>query len=448
MKFVVIGGDAAGMSAASRAKRHVPDMDVMVLEKTNDVSYSACGMPYNIADPARNMDDLVVRSAEVFRNELSIDLRLGHTVEQIDRLAKKVRGTTSEGAAFEVEYDKLLIATGASPSVLDVPGNDLDGVVTLKSLEDGRVLKDYIQRLQVQRVMIVGIGYIGMEMAEAYRALGIRVDMTKPGQRLLPWMPEEIAKVIQQELLNQGVMLHLGAALEKIERSDGGLKLIFSNHEAVEVQMVLMGVGIKPNSGLAADAGLELGPANSIAVDKRLRTSDPDIYAAGDCADAFNVITGRRVWVPLALRANRAGWAVADNLRGEAPELPGIVGTAVFKVFGLEIARTGLSVKEARDEGFDPVEEVITSSTRAHRHPGSGTIHVALVGDRKTGRLLGGVMVGTEGAAHRINAVAVALHAGMTVAEFCQCDLAYAPPFSPVWDPALTAGNQLLKAMG
>jgi NADPH-dependent 2,4-dienoyl-CoA reductase/sulfur reductase-like enzyme len=405
-------------------------------------------MPYNIADPAREMDDLVVRSADTFLNELNIDLRLGHTVQRIDRPAKKVTGISSEGAEFEAEYDKLLIATGASPSVLDVPGNDLDGVVALKSLEDGRLIKDYIQRLDVHRVMIVGMGYIGMEMAEAYHALGIQVDMTKPGLRLLPWMPEEIAKVVKQELLDQGVTLHLGAALERIERFDGGLRMVFSNHEAVEVQMVLMGVGIKPNSELAAEAGLELGPANSIAVDKHLRTSDPDIYAAGDCADAFNVITGRRVWVPLALRANRAGWTVADNLKGEASELPGIVGTAVFKVFGLEVARTGLSVKEARDAGFDPVEEVITSSTRAHKHPGAGTIHVALVGDRKTGRLLGGVMVGTEGAAHRINAVAVALHAGMTVAEFCQCDLAYAPPFSPVWDPALTAGNQLLKALG
>ncbi len=217
--------------------------------------------------------------------------------------------------------------------------------------------------------------------------------------------------------------------------------------EAVPVDMVLTAVGIVPNSEIAAAAGLDLGPAKSIAVDKSLRTSDPDIFAAGDCADAFHVVSGQRVWIPLALRANRAGWAVGDNVTGRNVELPGIVGSAVFKCLDMEVARTGLSFAEATKAGFEPVEGVVRSRSRAHGHPGNQTVYVHLVADKKTGRLLGGSMVGKEGAAHRINSLAVALHAGMTVAEFFQCDLAYAPPFSPVWDPLLTGANQLLKKL-
>jgi NADPH-dependent 2,4-dienoyl-CoA reductase/sulfur reductase-like enzyme len=211
--------------------------------------------------------------------------------------------------------------------------------------------------------------------------------------------------------------------------------------------MVLVAVGVRPNSELAENAGLALGPSRSIAVDTMLRTSDPDIYAAGDCADAFHLVTGQRTWIPLALRANRAGWAVADNVIEGKVELQGVAGTAVFKVFDLEVARTGLSVEEARKAGFEPAEVAIQSQSKGHKYPGTSVISVQLVGDKKSGRLLGAQMVGKEGAAHRINAPAVALHAKMSVAEFSQSDLAYAPPFGPSWDPLLTAANQLVKAV-
>jgi NADPH-dependent 2,4-dienoyl-CoA reductase/sulfur reductase-like enzyme len=211
--------------------------------------------------------------------------------------------------------------------------------------------------------------------------------------------------------------------------------------------MVLAAIGVAPNSEMAAAAGLDLGPGRAIAVDRGMQSSVPGIYAAGDCADAFHVVTGQRVYIPLALRANRAGWAAADNACGGSTELEGIAGTAVFKVFRLEVARTGLTVDEAAAAGFDPVSVVVTTSSRAHAHPGAGKIHVHLVGDRGSGRLLGAQMVGTEGAAHRINAAAVALHAKMTVAGFAQTDLSYAPPFGPVWDPLLTAANQLVKKL-
>jgi NADPH-dependent 2,4-dienoyl-CoA reductase/sulfur reductase-like enzyme len=211
--------------------------------------------------------------------------------------------------------------------------------------------------------------------------------------------------------------------------------------------MVLVAMGIRPNSGLAEAAGLALGPSRSIAVNRHLATSSDVIYAAGDCADAYHVVTGQKAWVPLALRANRAGWAAADHLCGKPVALQGVAGTGVFRIFDLEVARTGLFASEAEKAGFDPATVTITAQSRAHSHPGSSPLQVHLVGDKGSGRLLGAQMVGREGAALRINAAAVALHAGMTVEQFGQSDLAYAPPFGPTWDPLLVAANQLLKAL-
>lgn len=444
MKFVVIGGDAAGMSAASRAKRNEPDMEVTVLEQTADVSYSACGMPYNIAEPDREMDDLVVRHAHVFREKQGIDLRTGHRGEAIDPGAKTVTGRTARGDAFQVPYDKLLIATGASPIIPDLPGFDEDGVMGLKSLEDGRLIKQFLVDHSVRQVVIIGMGYIALEMCEALRSRGIGVDMVKPRPVLLPWMNEKLSDTVRAELERNGVNMYPGHEVKRIEKDDDGLRVVCSGLE-LDAQMVIVAIGVKPNSQIAEAAGLELGPHQAIAVDRTLLTSDRHIYSAGDCADAYHVVTGKKTWIPLALRANRGGWAVADNITGKEVSLQGVAGTAVFKVFDLQVARTGLSVKEAEDAGFEPVEVAIEARSRAHAHPGSSTIGVQMVGDKRSGLLLGVQMVGREGAAHRIDAPAVALHAKLTVEAFSQCDLAYAPPFSPVWDPMLTAATQLLK---
>jgi CoA-dependent NAD(P)H sulfur oxidoreductase len=446
MKFVIIGGDAAGMSAASKAKRNDPTIEVVVLEQTTDVSYSACGMPYNIAEPERDMNDLVVRQAHVFREKQGIDLRLGHRVERIERDDKTVSGRTTDGHGFEVSYDKLLIATGARPRMLTVPGEDLPGVNVLKSLDDGRLIKRFIAAHPVEKALIVGGGYIGLEMAEAFHERGIKVEICDVLPRLLPWLPNELGDVVRKELQDKDVGLHLGTGLSHIEVFGNRLRVSLDSG-TLDVDLVLMATGVVPNSEIASEAGLDLGPQKSVAVDKALRSSDPEIFAAGDCADAFHVVTGERVWIPLALRANRGGWAVADNVTGGHVELPGIVGSAVFKVLDMEVAHAGLSAAEASRAGFDVVDEVIKSRSRAHGHPGNQDIYVHLTADKKSGKLLGGDLVGREGAAHRVDAVAVALHAGMTVEQFFQCDLAYAPPFSPVWDPLLTAANQLLKKM-
>ena len=446
MDFLVIGGDAAGMSAASRAKRNRPDLNVTVLEKSADVSYSACGMPYNIADPDRSIEDLVVRRAEVFRDKQDIDLLTGIEATAIDPAAKAVTARDSEGQSKTFYYDNLLIATGARAIKPDIPGIDLPGVMVLKSLAHGRAIKAFIDRQNVHRAVIIGMGYIGLEMCEALRERNIAVEMVKPRPRLLPWMETSMADVVQAELNAQEVGVHLGNEVAGIDMQ--GERLIVSSPDlTLETDLVLVAIGITPASGLAAAAGLPTSVNNAIAVDARQRTADKNVYAAGDCADAFHVVTGKRTWIPLALRANRAGWAVADNVCGIDRRLIGLVGSAVFKVFDLEVARTGLNMAEAREAGFEAESVTIQSRSRAHAHPGSSAIHVHMVGDRGSGRLLGVQMVGRDGVAHRLHAPAVALHAHMSVEQFSQADLGYAPPFGPTWDPMLTAANQLLKKL-
>ncbi len=403
-------------------------------------------MPYNVADAARDMDDLVVRPAHVFKEKQGIDVRIQHRVEAIDPAGETVTGRNAAGEPFEIPYDKLLIATGTRAVIPDLPGVNSPGVMALKDLEDGRRIKAFIKEEGVRKVVILGMGYIAFEMCEAFRARGVNVEMIKPRPVFIPWMNEQLASIVKKEVEANQVKVHLGEPIERIEKKAKRLQVICPKLQ-LDGDMVLVAVGVRPNSGLAENAGLALGPGKSIAVDRMLCTSNPDIYAAGDCTDAFHVVTGEKTWIPLALRANRAGWAVADNVLGGKVELQGVAGTAVFKVFDLEVARTGLSVEEARKAGFDPAEVVIQSRSRAHNYPGSSTISVQLVGDKKTGRLLGAQMVGKEGAAHRINAPAVALHAKMSVEEFSQSDLAYAPPFGPSWDPLLTAANQLVKAL-
>lgn len=449
MRFVIIGGDAAGMSAASRAKRIDPQLDVVVLEQTEDVSYSACGMPYNIADPQRDIEELVVRRAEVFRDKSGIDLRTGHRADRIDPISKIVSGIDHTHGRFEVPYDKLLIATGAAAIRPDLPGFDLPGVMVLKSLDEGRRIKEFLRSRKTRRVVIIGMGYIALEMAESLRALELDVAMVKPRPVFLPWMPEEMSRVVLNELHVHDVRTYAGQGVTAIEESDGGASRlrVVCDEETLDADMVLVAIGVTPNSAMAVQANLDLSVGRSIRVDRRMLSSQPDIFAAGDCADAFHVVDGRRTWIPLALRANRAGWAVADNVCGRPTELEGIAGTAVFKVFNLEVARTGLNIDEARESGFDPVGVVIKTRSRAHGHPGSTPIWNHMVGDRESGRLLGMQMVGREGVAHRINAPAVALHNRMTVAQFSRCDLAYAPPFGPTWDPTLTTANQLLKKL-
>jgi len=370
----------------------------------------------------------------------------GHSAESIDPQKKSVSGTKSDGMRFEFAYDKLLIATGGAAIRPDLVGFNLPGVVVLKSLADGRKIKQLLKENRVRKAIIIGMGYIALEMCESLVGLNIGVDMVKPNPVFLPWLEPSMSQAVRDELKAKGVGVHAGHTVEGIDQTAGGLQ-VNCGELTLRADMVLVGIGVAPCSQIAENAGLRLSTNNSIAVDHKLQTSEAHIYAAGDCADAYHVVTGEKTWIPLALRANRAGWAVADNVCGKEARLDGIAGTAVFRVFDFEVARTGLSMPEARKAGFDPVHNMIQSQSRAHSYHGGRPIWVNMIGDKKSGRLLGVQMVGKEGVAHRINGPAVALHNRMTVRDYSQMDLAYAPPFGPTWDPTLTAANQLMKKL-
>ena len=447
MKIVIIGGDAAGMSAASQARRLSPDSEIVVLEMSKDVSYGACGLPYKIPD-GREMDDLQIITAERFREERGLDLRLEHEVERIDPAGHTVAGQSPDGP-FELGYDKLVIATGARVILPPIPGLEElygDGAYPLKTLQDGRELKAALAKNPATAVVIGG-GYIGLEATEGLHEKGLQVTIVEAMEHLLTFLPEGQRERVYKEAAAQGVTLHRGTMVQGLARGDDGKITVKTTAGDLVTDLVLVATGVRPNAELAAEAGLELGQAGSIAVNELLQTSEPDIYSAGDCADATHGLTDQSVWFPLALRANRAGKLAGYNIVGQEQKAPPVMGTAVFKFFDLQIARTGLSTEEAAAAGFDTAEAGILASTRAHYFPGGGKLSVWLLADRKTRKLLGGTMVGPEGAAHKIDTITTALYAGMTADQVYDMDLAYAPPFGPSWSPVLTAASVLKKKL-
>ncbi|MHB9285897.1 FAD-dependent oxidoreductase [Halobacteriales archaeon Cl-PHB] len=440
--FVVVGGDAAGMSAASKAKREDPDREVVVFEKGQWVSYAACGMPYYVKGEIDEIDDLVQVTPEEFREERNIDLRTGHEVVGIDTDAKTVT-VEADGDRFDQSYDDLLVATGASAIEPPFAGLDLEGVFTIHSLDEADAIEDYVAETGAESAAIVGGGYVGIEMAEALHSRGLSVDLFEMLPHVLQPFGESVATVVEDHLRDQGVELHLDTAVEGFAGDDRVTAVDLEDGDAVPADVVIVGVGVAPNTDLAEDAGVETGPSGAIATDEYGRTNVEDVYAAGDCADATHVVTGEPDHVPLALTANRAGRAIGSTVTGTPTEVGEIAGTAIVKAFDLGAARTGIVDEErASDAGFDPVSVEIQASSKAHYYPGAEPVTITLVADRDSGRLLGGSVVGREGA-KRIDTVATALHAGLTVDEVEYLDLAYAPPFSPVWDPVLTAAKVL-----
>ncbi|MDG5776093.1 FAD-dependent oxidoreductase [Haloarculaceae archaeon H-GB2-1] len=463
--LVVVGGDAAGMSAASKCKRDSPETDVLVFEKGEWVSYGACGLPYYVKGEIRELDDLVSVTAEEFREERDVDLRTNHEVVAIDTEARTVTVDSPDGT-FDQPYEDLLVSTGARAVEPPFEGMDLDGVFTLHSMESARDVRAYLHEdaewlaaetgsgygetvheyaamESPDAVAVVGGGYIGIEMAEAFAAHDHEVHVFEMLPTLLQPFGEAAADVVAEHLRDQGVHVHLNTAVESFE-GDACVRSIRTDSGSFDVDMALVGVGVAPNAELAEAAGIDLGETGAISVDDYGRTSAAHVYAAGDCAEARNLVTGEPDHVPLALTANRAGRAIGQTLAGDPTPTGGIVGTAVVKAFDLEVARTGVIDEErAREAGFDPVSVTITDETRAHYYPGGTEIQITMVGDRESGTLLGASMVGEEGVSKRIDTVATALHADMTVSEVEYLDLAYAPPFSPVWDPVLTAAKVL-----
>ncbi len=445
--FVVVGGDVAGMSAASKARREAPDREIIVFERGVWVSYGACGLPYYIKGDIDSLEDLVSVTATEFREERDIDLRTGHEVVAIDTAAKTV---TVEGPqeTFEQSYGDLLLATGASSIVPPIDGVELQGVYTLHDMDDGRAIREKVETANgPETVGIVGGGYVGIEMAEAFRARGLEVHLFEMLPQVLDPFGDAVGEAVGEELREQGVSLHLETPVEGFE-GKSAVSGVKTPDQFISVDMALVGVGVSANTALAEAAGIEIGETGAIANDEFGHTSATDIFAAGDCAEMTHAVTDEPVHVPLALSANRAGRSVGQTVTGTPTAVGSIVGTAAVKAFDLEAGRTGIvDTERAENAGFEPVSRTITTKSRAGYYPGGSPITITLVGDRRSGEVLGASMVGAEGVTKRIDTIATALHGGMTVAELQNLDLAYAPPFGPTWDPVLTAAKVLFGSL-
>ncbi|MFB6219085.1 MAG: FAD-dependent oxidoreductase [Halobacteriaceae archaeon] len=457
--FVVVGGDAAGLSAASKCRREDPDREVLVFEKGAWVSYAHCGMPYYVKGEVPDIEDLLsLRPADI--EERGIELHRHHEVTGVDTDRQTVTVAGPDGT-FEQAYGDLLVATGAR--ALDGPF-DLDraGAFTLHGLDAAAALRafveadpdpglggEYADRDLVERyagadppesAAVVGGGYVGVETAEALAGRGIDVHLFQRGPRLLPPFGAAVGDRVADHLADEGVAVHTDTPVEAL-RGDP-VEAVVAAGETYAVDLAVVGVGIRPNVDFLGGA-LDLGASGAIAVDEYGRASAPDVYAAGDCAEAPHAVTGEFEWVPLGLTANRAGRAVGRTVAGDPEPVGDIAGTAVVKAFDLGAGRTGILDERAREAGFSPESVTITAGSRSGYYPGAAETTVTLVADRDSGRVLGAATVGEDRAAKRIDTVATALDAGMTVADLERLDLGYAPPFSPVWDPVLVAAKVL-----
>ena len=448
-RVLVVGGVAAGMSAASQIRRRRPETRVTVLERGDHISYGACGLPYNIEDPERDIEDLVVLTAEHARKKRGIDLKLGHEAKEIDLDHGTVSVVDLEsGAETDEPFDALVIATGARAIRLPLDGFDLPGVEVLRNLADGEAIKNALKE-GPKGAVIVGAGYIGMEMAHVLTERGLSVTVIEKLPQLLPGWHEETVAVVAETLSSHGVEFHTGTTVTAAEAGpDGRVAAVITEDGRFDADLVLVAAGIRPNVELAGTAGLRIGDTGAIWVNQQQQTSHEAVWSAGDCAEAYHRVLRRNAWIPLGTTANKQGRIAGANVLGLGQRFSGIVGTAGFVVFDLEVARSGLSEDQAKMEGFDPVAVTIRQRSRAHAYPGGVPIQVRLVADRETGLLLGGELVGREGAALRSNILATALAGHMTVADLQSLDLVYAPPFAPVWDPVLVAANQLIKKVG
>jgi NADPH-dependent 2,4-dienoyl-CoA reductase/sulfur reductase-like enzyme len=444
-RLVVIGADAAGMSAASQARRgrDRDDLEIVAFDRGQHASYSACGIPYWIAGDVETADELVARSPSAHR-ERDIDVRLRHEVVGIDldRRQLAVRDL-DDGRESREGFDQLVVATGATPVRPDWPGVDAGAVHGVQTLDDGEAVHDTLDR-DAQRAVVVGGGYIGVEMAEAMVRRGLSVTMVEQASQPMSTLDPDMGALVRDAMCGMGIEVRTGTSVKAIEvGEDGRARGVVTDDGTIPADVVVLGLGVRPNSGLAREAGLPVGRTGGIVTDRRMRVPDHDgIWAAGDCVETIHLVTGQPVAIPLGTHANKQGRVAGINLGGGYAAFRGVVGTAVSKVCDLEIARTGLREDEAERAGFVFVTATIKSDSRAGYFPGAKPMTVKLLAERGTGLLLGGQIVGREGAAKRIDVLALALWNRMTVDDLIGVDLGYAPPFSPVWDPVLVAARK------
>ncbi|MFC9395429.1 FAD-dependent oxidoreductase [Streptomyces sp. NPDC057027] len=450
-RLVVIGGDAAGMSAASQARRlrSPGELEIVAFERGHFSSYSACGIPYWVGGDVAERGELIARSPEEHRAR-DIGLRTRTEVTEIDVPGQRVRARDLEtGTEAWTGFDKLVIATGARPLRPPLPGIDAPGVHGVQTLDDGQALLDSLSGTPGRRAVVVGAGYIGVEMAEALLNRGYEVTVLTRGEQPMATLDPDMGRLVHRAMDGLGIRTVVSAPVTKIlTGEDGRVRAVATDADEYPADVVVLGTGVVPETSLARAAGLPLGEYGGLLTDLAMRVrGHGNIWAGGDCVEVLDLVSGRERHVPLGTHANKHGQVIGANVGGGYATFPGVVGTAVSKVCDLEIARTGLRERDAREVGLRFVTVTVESTSRAGYYPGAAPMTVKMLAERRTGRLLGVQIVGREGAAKRVDIAAVALTAGMTVEGMTALDLGYAPPFSPVWDPVLVAARKAVAAV-
>lgn len=391
----------------------------------------------------------MARSPEEFRVRQNIQVYIGHEVVGIDPKARRIEVLHRDsGRKFQEPYDDLLLATGARPIIPIVPGREAQGILGVNTLQSGLHVRRTLEELKPRQAVVVGGGYIGLEMAEAFLLLGLEVRLIEKAPQVMGTLDPDMAALVAEALAAKGVHLHLGESLVGFETKDGVLTAVVTDKGTYPASIALLGLGVQPNTEIAAQAGIPLGVRGALRVNARMACAVDGIWGAGDCAESTHFVTGRPFYVALGTVANRHGRVAGTNIAGGHAVMGGVLGTAVTKICSVEIGRTGLQERELQELGWDYVSETIESRTKAGYFPGSGPIRVKLLAERKTGRILGGQIVGETGSAKRIDVVATAIMGGFTAEAMTELDLGYAPPFSPLWDPVIIAARALSKKTG
>lgn len=441
MKVVIIGGVAGGASAAARLRRLDERAEIIVFERSGFVSYANCGLPYYIGGTIAEKRELTLQTPESFWNRFRIRVKTKHEVLAIDPAAKTVTvKDLSTGKTFTESYDKLVLSPGAMPTRPPLPGIDSERVFSLRTVEDTLRIHDYVRREKPQSAVLVGGGYIGIEVAENLRELGLDVTIVQRPKQLMNTLDYDMATFVHAKLREKGIRLELGRSVSGFEERDGQILTLIDGQDPLPADLVLLAIGVTPDSGLAKQAGLALGIKGSIVVNDRMETSVPDIYAVGDAVQVRHAITGQDALIALAGPANKQGRIAADNICGLDSRYRGSQGSSIIKVFDLTVASTGLTEKAAASAGIDADCVVLSPGSHASYYPGARPMTMKVVFERGTFRLLGAQIAGGEGVDKRIDVLAVALHAGMRADELKDLDLAYAPPYSSAKDPVNMAG--------
>ena len=447
LKVVIIGGVAAGPKVAAKVVRLRPDADVTVVEKGEFLSYAGCGLPYYISGVVAEQKELmstpigVLRDPGFFQKVKNVRVLNRTEATEIDRKGRRIRIRNLESNEESwLDYDKLVLATGANPVVPQIPGVNLPNIFTLHGVEDAEGIKTALAEDKARDVVVVGGGLIGIEVTEALVHKGCRVTVVEMLPQILRILDEEMAALVAGHLESHGVKVLTGTRVESFE-GNGRVTAVLTDKGAVPADMVIMAIGVRPNVRLAKDAGLEIGRSGAIKVDTHMRTSDRDIYAAGDCVECVNLVTGQPCYVPLGSTANKQGRTAAMNVCNENDSFGGVLGSTVCKVFDYCVARTGLTEAAARESGYNVTTALVPAPDKAHFMPDAKPLLLKLVADSKTRKLLGAQATGPGDGDKRINVAAMAITAGMTVDDLANADLCYAPPFSPVMDNIITAAN-------